>query len=71
MKKIQVSGIKRDGWFWASPQGRENVNELKWIRVESRLILGPGWGKLKEKNLYWPETPLMENVIEANEMLRL
>lgn len=37
MGEIQVSGIKNDGWFWASPQGRENVNVLKCTRVEAEL----------------------------------
>jgi hypothetical protein len=31
---------------------------------------GLSWGQAKrKKNLYWPETKLMENVIEAKEML--
>lgn len=65
MVEIQVLGIKNGGCFWASPQGRENVNVFKCTRVEAEL------GQMKGENLYWPGTKLMENVIEGNEKLRL
>lgn len=40
------------------------------VRVDPGLSNQAG-GKAKAENLYWPETKLMENVIEVNEVLRL
>lgn len=49
-----------------------DTNALKWTQGESRLSL---WlsdlnnrDRPDEKNLYWPETKVLGNVIEANEM---